>query len=128
MEHSGARVQAIHSVDNVRGKRIRRRCSVFNHVMNPKAGILWISAEQYRGSHRRWRLGIMCVPVFFLKGVAYVERTGLPWGVTQEEFDNSNSKGSERARYRSQGLPSGVTQEEFDRNNDLYQLQKIRPS
>ena len=34
---------------------------------------------------------IEAVRVFFVKGVEYDSRTGLPWGVTQEQFDKKNA-------------------------------------
>jgi hypothetical protein len=34
---------------------------------------------------------IEAVQVFFVKGVEYDSRTGLPWGVTQEQFDKKNA-------------------------------------
>ena len=34
---------------------------------------------------------IEAVRVFFVKGVDYDSRTGLPWGVTQEQFDKKNA-------------------------------------
>jgi hypothetical protein len=34
---------------------------------------------------------IEAVQVFFVNGVEYDSRTGLPWGVTQEQFDKKNA-------------------------------------
>ena len=38
---------------------------------------------------------IEAVRVFFVKGVEYDSRAGLPWGVTQEQFDKKNAAWSD---------------------------------
>ena len=79
MERSGASVQAIHSPDRVRSPKRRRRHFLFGHVVNPNAGILWISPKQlYMIQH-----GVF-------KGLEYADRFGLPPGVSQKQFDMEN--------------------------------------
>ena len=90
MKRSGASVQAIHSLDWVRSPKRRRRHFLFHHVVNPNAGILWISPKQlYMIQH-----GVF-------KGFEYAERYGLPPGMSQEQFDMKNES------YQSQKTQCG---------------------
>ena len=65
-----------------------------------------------------------------LKMQAIDPSTGLPVGVTQEDFDKRNDdyrkmKGfdtNKSAIDPSTGLPVGVTQEDFDKNNSISSL------
>ena len=129
MEHNGARLQATHSI---RGKRVRspdvagtsktRR----THEEKDDAKLDKKDDGMCASTANNPKEGPpQAVQVFFFRGVEYVDSTGLPWGMTQEEFDKRNFKGSNGAGYDSRGLPSGVTHEEFDLNNSNPEIQTI---
>jgi hypothetical protein len=63
---------------------------------------------------------IEAVRVFFVKGVEYDSRTGLPWGVTQEQLDKKN------ADYQKNGEYSGITPDNVRAKADKRKEQRAR--
>ena len=67
------------------------------------------------------------VEVYFFKGVEYDSRTGLPWGMTQEQFDTNNAASRDSAkRIKSIEEEEHEAQSSVSKESDAYNKGIIR--
>ena len=67
------------------------------------------------------------VEVSFFKGVEYDSRTGLPWGMTQEQFDTNNAASRDSAkRIKSIEEEEHEAQSSVSKESDAYNKGIIR--